>query len=259
MDLSILVLPAVHTSLSLFQPKPRSIKAKDKTQTATMSEARIVSDEELPLLQASDRSRYDEPSAVSAPPHNLFHRSVSHHWENYVTIVEKKPLLVKSVTATLIMGGADLCAQGIEHLRGTSVFVGGVEWLRIARFACFGLFGAPWSHYYFYWLDFYLPPTDDPWTRTTFAKVIIDQFIQAPLLLAIMISMLSIMKGGGLKGVKDDMQSNFVDALIANCKYLYSNICFPTGTQSSLLLPLNCFTGKLWIPASAVNLAFVKP
>jgi len=138
------------------------------------------------------------------------------HWNSYVSIVERRPLLTKSITATIILGGADLCAQGLEHARGVATTTG-VDWPRAARFACFGLFGAPWSHYYFHWLDTCIPPSDQPCSPTTLAKVVIDQFIQAPILLAIMISMLSLMKGEGIQGVKHDMADNFVNALIANC------------------------------------------
>lgn len=141
---------------------------------------------------------------------------VKSHWNSYVSIVERRPLVTKSITATFILGGADLCAQGLEHARGVA---SSLDWPRAARFACFGLFGAPWSHYYFHWLDTCIPPSDQPCSQTTLVKVFIDQFIQAPILLAIMISMLSIMKGQGFQGVENDMHDNFVNALIANCMY----------------------------------------
>jgi hypothetical protein len=49
-------------------------------------------------------------------------------------------------------------------------------------------------------------------------KVIIDQFIQAPLLLAAMVIALSLMKGGGFLEAKVAMDQTFWTALIANCK-----------------------------------------
>ena len=48
-------------------------------------------------------------------------------------------------------------------------------------------------------------------------KVIIDQGVQAPLLLAIMISALSLMKGDGIEGVFHDICKNFWTSLLANC------------------------------------------
>lgn len=169
-------------------------------------------DEESPLLGGS--------TAAAPPLRNRQRRTLRHvvSWDSYVQHLEKRPLLVKSITATLILGSADLCGQGVEHIRGTSV-VPGVDWLRAARFGAFGLFGTPWSHYYYHWLDQYLPPSPDPCTVTTFVKVFIDQFIQAPLLLAVMICALSLMKGLGFKGAKQDLKNNFIVALIANCKY----------------------------------------
>lgn len=151
--------------------------------------------------------------AASNRASHSFSRSVSDHWDGYVAKVETHPLLTKSITATIILGLADLCAQGVEHTDGI-----GIDWPRAARFAAFGLLGAPWSHYYFHWLDHYLPPSAQPWTPTTAVKVCIDQLIQAPILLAIMIAALSLMKGAGFSGAKRDLGDNFFDALIANCK-----------------------------------------
>jgi hypothetical protein len=151
-------------------------------------------------------------------------------WNHYYGHLEKRPLFVKSVTAFFIMGCADLCAQGIDHLRGTS---GAVDWPRAARFGAFGLLGAPWTHYYFYYLDKGLPPTPEPFTRTTFMKVFLDQFIQAPAMLVVIICLLSLMKFEGFEGMKTSMRDNYVTSLIANW--------------------------KLWLPASLVNQAFVKP
>jgi hypothetical protein len=181
-------------------------------------------------LAAAAVDKGDEDDDAPSPSGRLrrsFSRSVSHHWTNYMSFLEEKPLLTKGITATIILGGADLIAQGLQRVRNNSTSTnhqhhhGGVDWLRAARFAAFGLFGAPWSHYYFQWLDHYLPPTDNPWTTTTLFKVIIDQFLQAPLLLAVMIVALGFMKGEGIGGTKRDMDANFIDALIANCK-----VCF---------------------------------
>jgi len=144
-------------------------------------------------------------------------RGISGQWDDYVSAVERRPLLTKSLTAVIIFSIADASAQGLEHGRGVST-VDGFDWLRCARFAAFGLFGAPWSHFYFMWLDKCLPPSANPWSITTLQKVFIDQFIQAPILLAIMICALSLMKGEGFTGMKHDMSDSFLAALIANCK-----------------------------------------
>jgi len=138
-------------------------------------------------------------------------------WDRYNALLERHPLAVKGVTAFWILGGGDLVGQLVEHVRGSTA-IAGVDWLRTLRFAAFGLFGAPWAHYYFHYLDEFFPPTPEPFTRTTALKVGIDQFVQAPLLLALMISALSILKGEGFDGVKMDMSKNYLDSLIANCE-----------------------------------------
>jgi peroxisomal membrane protein 2 len=158
-------------------------------------------------------------------------------WQRYNDALERNPLLVKSTTAFFLLGGGDVCGQGLEHLLGRSkagsVLVLGVDWPRAARFGMFGLLGAPWAHYFYFYLDKLLPPTDKPFTRTTLVKVCIDQGIQAPALLALMISTISILKGTGLQGVRDDLSRNYWTSLLANW--------------------------KLWLPFSFINLAFVKP
>jgi hypothetical protein len=65
-------------------------------------------------------------------------------------------------------------------------------------------------------------------------KVTIDQGIQAPVMLALIISGLAVMEGRGWDGISSDMQQQqYIDALIQNW--------------------------KLWIPATLINIAFVNP
>lgn len=182
--------------------------------------------EASPLLHANGVQGNTASSSNDRTYHS-FSRSVSHHWDGYVASIDNHPLLTKSITAAIILGTADVCAQGLEHLRGSSSSdAARVNWPRAARFAAIGLGGAPWGHFYFYLLDYYLPPTAQPWSLTTMLKVCIDQFVQAPLLLAVMICALGLTKGEGLAGVKRDLGENFVDALIANCKSMLPILLF---------------------------------
>lgn len=173
-----------------------------------------------PLNEGSNHSS----TVASSPLHYL-----KKYGNAYLDMVEKRPLVTKSITATFILGGADLCAQGLEHARHLATVDTGVDWPRAGRFALFGFFGAPWSHYYFHALDTCLPPIQPEQqpccSPITVLKVCIDQFIQAPILLAMMISMLSILKGQGIEGVRHDLHENFWNALVANCT-LYSCCCF---------------------------------
>jgi hypothetical protein len=105
-------------------------------------------------------------------------------WNSYYESLQRHPIVVKSVTAFVLLFLADLMAQGVEHLRGLSQIHNAdpimattpsttpVDWLRALRFGVFGLLGAPWTHYYYHWLDTVLPPTEQPWTFTTFGMLL---------------------------------------------------------------------------------------
>lgn len=102
-------------------------------------------------------------------------------WKAYYNGIQERPLLVKSLTAFVLLGMADIIAQTIEIIReihhaesGDSPY--SLNWFRVARFGFFGLAGAPWTHYYYAWLDRVLPPTQQPWTWTTFSKCSIHCF-----------------------------------------------------------------------------------
>jgi hypothetical protein len=265
-------------------------------------------------------------------------------WERYNRALEKNPFVVKSITAFFILALGDLCGQAVQqHMHASSssssssnhvgtvvlFFQQVVDWPRTLRFGLLGLVGAPWSHLYFFYLDRYLPPTpNQPCSGRTLLKLVIDQGLQAPAILALMICVLAILKGGTttttslasvpavLAGwtavVQADMQANYWTSLVANCKsctnFLYfdsfsshlaaaafdttgsrgfhlafgfNNSMMNDGGGGAMLNPLlqhheQCYeqclssrpfhhlvlgvvTGKLWIPASLVNLAFVKP
>ena len=142
--------------------------------------------------------------------------------------IEKYPIRTKCITAFIIFVAADAVAQLIEHLlelhqnhipirSRIALLHIKMDGIRTMRFGALGLLGAPWSHYYFHWLDHYWPPSVEPCSPRTALKVGIDQLIQAPILLAIMIFSLSLMKGQGFTGAKQDLSNSFMESLIANC------------------------------------------
>jgi peroxisomal membrane protein 2 len=208
---------AYHSSISM-------LKEMDHAKNATVDQE---SSPLLPLTTPSTAS--SSPSGRPKSSASARRQDPTNLWRRYSDLIDRRPLLTKAVTATILFLSADLIAQAIEHLLGrmpidqdddnskSGMVIGGVDVPRAARFAAFGLIGAPWSHYYFLYLDRWLPPTEEPWTFRTLTKVVIDQFIQAPLLLAIMIGALSIMKGEGFRGVAHDLTVNFETTLIANC------------------------------------------
>jgi Mpv17 / PMP22 family len=273
-------------------------------------------------------------------------KQATNPWQRYNRALETNPYFVKSITAFFILALGDLCGQAVEQQRWhdpssntanssiSTSFV--VDWPRTLRFGLLGLVGAPWSHLYFLYLDKYLPPTpSQPCSWITMFKLVIDQGLQAPLILAVTIGVLAVLKGTTTltsvtaartwaatvaANVKMDMQANYWTSLVANCKSctndLYVGIvssmshgvatatgaafdnsrhgahavfgfnnnsmtayhggggggasttyyslhehCYQHCLSSRSLqhLALDIVTGKLWVPASLVNLAFVKP
>jgi hypothetical protein len=204
-----------------------------------------VSNEVTPLLPPPPTIHMDggasqqlpEASLQSSQYQSSYRRGTS--WENYVAAVEKYPIRTKCITALIIFVTADAFAQVVEYLLSLHDNDQpnrdriGIDWIRAMRFGALGLFGAPWSHYYFYWLDHFLPPSEDPFTTRTAVKVVIDQFIQAPILLAIMI-------GQRLGGAKQDLSNTFMASLIANCMIKFP--CVSSANACQHLMRSSCFS-----------------
>lgn len=159
--------------------------------------------------------------------------SVMQAWHSYNVALEEQPLLTKSVTAGVILGAADVAGQAIEN-KMKGVEDASIDVARFARFAFFGfILQAPWNHFYYLFLDGALPPTADPFTPTTGIKVFIDQFIQAPIFTVIIFYFLGILEGKSTGDVKDQLDRDYKDTMLANW--------------------------KLWVPATAINIAFCPP
>ena len=140
-------------------------------------------------------------------------------WSAYNDALQASPLLVKSVTASVILGAGDLAGQALEaKQKGTGD--GSLDWARTARFAFFGLvLQAPWNHFYYLLLDGAIPPTEEPWTATTGIKVVIDQFIQAPIFTVLIFAFLGFLEGKSTADIKQKLDDDYVDTMLANCKY----------------------------------------
>lgn len=167
---------------------------------------------------------------------------ISEAWNSYLGALEANPLLVKSITAGVILGAADLSGQAIQQAVApkdattttTDDDSSSVDIARFLRFAFFGfILQAPWNHFYYQILDGALPPTEDPFTSTTFIKVIIDQFVQAPIFTVLIFGFLGVLEGKSLDMIKDQLDEDYKDTMLANW--------------------------KLWVPATAVNIAFCPP
>ena len=210
----------------------------------------------LPSPSSPDGSPTRSPSSSSSSTClNLAGLSggVSVAWNSYLGALEANPLLVKSITAGVILGAADLSGQALQSAMATTTTnnnnndatttdndnadnsdSAGVDIARFVRFAFFGfILQAPWNHFYYQILDGALPPTEDPFTSTTFIKVMIDQFIQAPIFTVLIFGFLGVLEGKSLDNIKDQLDEDYKDTMVANW--------------------------KLWVPATAVNIAFCPP
>jgi len=153
-------------------------------------------------------------------------------WTAYNEALKTDPLLVKSVTAGVILGAADLTGQTLEDARNGNKTE--VDLARTARFAFFGLvLQAPWNHFYYLALDGAIPPTNEPWTSTTAIKTVIDQFVQAPIFTVLIFAFLGVLEGKNVEAIQRQLDKDYKDTMVANW--------------------------KLWVPATVVNLAFVPP
>jgi hypothetical protein len=144
-------------------------------------------------------------------------------WTSYNIALEADPLLVKSVTACVILGAADLAGQTLEKAlkenNGQDVSDNSsIDIARTVRFAFFGLvLQAPWNHFYYQFLDGVLPPTEEPFTATTGIKVVIDQFVQAPIFTVLIFAFLGLLEGKSLASVKQQLDNDYKDTMLANC------------------------------------------
>mmetsp|Transcript_24765 Transcript_24765/g.36698 ORF Transcript_24765/g.36698 Transcript_24765/m.36698 type:complete len:259 (-) Transcript_24765:107-883(-) len=155
-------------------------------------------------------------------------------WTSYNVALEQDPLLTKSITAGVILGAADLAGQTLENSQKETETDLEIDFGRFIRFGFFGfILQAPWNHFYYLFLDGALPPTVDPLTATTGIKVVIDQFLQAPIFTVIIFFFLGLLEGKSVDDVKGQLERDYKDTMVANW--------------------------KLWVPATFVNIAFCPP
>lgn len=164
--------------------------------------------------------------------------AISGAWTSYNEALEANPLLVKSVTAGVILGAADLTGQTLERIQKDDSDKA-IDIARVARFAIFGLvLQAPWNHFYYQLLDGALPPTPEPFTPTTGIKTVIDQFIQAPIFTVLIFAFLGFLEGKNAEEIKKQLENDYPDTMIANCKFIVSieSCCCKINPTVSLLL-----------------------
>ena len=208
----------------------RKITMKTTTSLATS----------LFLLFTSSCNAFTSPSSlktikksafVASPPSRSSHvkplpavdaNFLTEAWSSYNVALDTNPLITKSITAGVILGAADFAGQALESKLKTDKGEegsGDIDFARAFRFAIFGLIlQAPWNHFYYLLLDGALPPTEDPFTTTTGIKVVIDQFVQAPIFTVLIFAFLGTLEGKSLEQVKTQLDNDYTDTMVANCK-----------------------------------------
>lgn len=173
------------------------------------------------------RSSVPSPSCLSDATSGLVEA-----WNAYNVALETDPLIVKSVTAGVILGAADVAGQALENsLNDTPKEL---DVARAARFAVFGLvLQAPWNHFYYLLLDGQIPPTEEPFSETNIIKVVIDQFVQAPIFTVLIFAFLGLLEGKGLAEIQQKLKNDYPTTIVDNW--------------------------KLWVPATIINIGFVPP
>lgn len=163
-------------------------------------------------------------------------------WGAYNDALQANPLFVKSVTASIILGAADLAGQALESaMKEGDNEDTGIDIARTARFAFFGLvLQAPWNHFYYQLLDGAIPPTEEPWTSTTGIKVVIDQFVQAPIFTVLIFAFLGFLEGKSTEAIKQQLDDDYTDTMLANCKFLLFFKTFDTVLSYGSTISLVC-------------------
>lgn len=197
--------------------------------------------EDSPLLYPSRFKKHDRKRENFMKRRRKGMSMVSSLWKWYSFQIEDRPLITKVITAGVLVGMGNFASQCIPMVFHTSheslsplPSTAAVNWYQIGEFILMGaLLQAPITHYYYLYLDEYLPPTPTPWTFTTLIKLMIDQLIFAPAFLAGVFVFLDMMDGLSFTGIWNHLTSDWCTTVITNW--------------------------KLWVPSTFLNLAFCPP
>ena len=154
---------------------------------------------------------------------------ISEAWSSYQAALESDPLLVKSLTASVILSSADCAGQFIEKVTAEDgAEEKQLDLARVTRFFLFGLLlQAPWNHFYYLFLDGQIPPTEAPFSQTNIIKIIIDQFIQAPIFTVLIFVFLGTLEGKNADDIKQKLQNDYPTTIVDNCKSpARDSLCF---------------------------------
>lgn len=155
---------------------------------------------------------------------------VRRQYENYL---DERPVVTKALTSACLTMVGDFVGQCIEQYRLESESLH-FNLVRLVKFSLMGLsLQAPLTHYWYVILDYYFPPTPEPWTTTTFLKFALDQLFYGPFLTLLVIIYLGIWGESSWLGIREQVEVEYWRTLVDNW--------------------------KLWVPATLINMAYVPP
>jgi hypothetical protein len=174
------------------------------------------------------------PHSIGLQRKKLSRYSLCAFWKWYTFQIEDRPLVTKAITAGILVGMGSFASQCLPILYQKELTISSINWYQTWEFCLMGvLLQAPVTHYYYIFLDDFLPPTPTPWTSVTLIKLLIDQLIFAPTFLAAVFIFLDVMDGKSIEGIRHHLISDWCSTIVANW--------------------------KLWVPATFFNLAFCPP
>lgn len=129
-------------------------------------------------------------------------------WAGYNRLLDKDPLLAKSLTsgAGFLLG--DLLAQTFIEKKDA------LDLVRIVRFTLFGLFvHGPSGHVFYGKLDKLIPSTN---TLPVISKVAIDQLVWNPIFGTMFLAFMSLAEGHGLDAAVQNIKDKLLTAVVGS-------------------------------------------
>lgn len=128
----------------------------------------------------------------------------------YDRCVQKRPILVKSLTSAVLMGVGDSISQFIEQRDEEEIQI---DFFRVGRMTIIGSTFGPLLHFWYGWLDKTIKFTG---SKGALSKVLLDQGLFAPSFLAFITITIGASEGKNTQELKEIMSNNYFTALKIN-------------------------------------------
>jgi len=145
----------------------------------------------------------------------------------------KNLLVTNTVTCGVLLAGGDFIQQKMEKFMGYS---SNYDLNRTGRMFTVGLTQGPPHHYWYLWLDKFLPKTD---LRTIIIKILADQFFAAPFFAITFFFGMGILEDKRMSECWKEFVKKFPAV------YLVSNIYFFALAHSLFVIRIHLLTVRL--------------